>query len=81
LYADLRVKHGYPEPHGVRYWCVGNEMDGPWQIGHLEAEEYARKAREAAKMMRWQDPNLKLVACGSSNTDMPTYPEWDRVVL
>ena len=80
-YADMRVKHGYAEPHNVQYWCVGNEMDGPWQIGHLEVEEYARKAREAAKMMRWQDPSLKLVACGSSNTELPTYPEWDRVVL
>jgi alpha-N-arabinofuranosidase len=80
-YADMRVAHGYAEPHGVKYWCVGNEMDGPWQIGHLEAEEYARKAREAAKMMHWQDPSLKLVACGSSNTEMPTYPEWDRLVL
>jgi alpha-N-arabinofuranosidase len=80
-YADMRVAHGYAEPHAVKYWCVGNEMDGPWQIGHLEADEYARKAREAAKMMHWQDPSLKLVACGSSNTDMPTYPEWDRLVL
>jgi alpha-L-arabinofuranosidase len=80
-YADMRVAHGYPEPHAVKYWCVGNEMDGPWQIGHLEAEEYGRKAREAAKMMRWQDSSLKLVACGSSNTEMPTYPEWDRIVL
>jgi alpha-L-arabinofuranosidase len=80
-YADMRVAHGYAAPHAVKYWCVGNEMDGPWQIGHLEADEYARKAREAAKMMRWQDPSLKLVACGSSNTEMPTYPEWDRVVL
>ena len=80
-YADMRVAHGYKEPHNVKYWCVGNEMDGPWQIGHLSAEEYARKAREAAKMMRWQDPSLKLVLCGSSNTTMPTYPEWDRVVL
>jgi alpha-L-arabinofuranosidase len=80
-YADMRVAHGYAEPHAVKYWCVGNEMDGPWQIGHLEAEEYGRKAREAAKMMHWQDPSLKLVACGSSNTEMPTYPEWDRVVL
>ncbi len=81
FYADMRVKHGYAEPHAVQYWCVGNEMDGPWQIGHLEADEYARKAREAAKMMRWQDASLKLVACGSSNTVLPTYPEWDRVVL
>jgi alpha-N-arabinofuranosidase len=80
-YADLRAGHGYAEPHAVKYWCLGNEMDGPWQIGHLEADEYARKAREAAKVMRYQDSNLKLVLCGSSNTLMPTYPEWDRIVL
>ncbi|MBC8077370.1 MAG: alpha-N-arabinofuranosidase [Chloroflexales bacterium] len=80
-YADMRVQHGYPEPHAVQYWCVGNEMDGPWQIGHLEADAYGRKALEAAKMMRWQDPSLKLVVCGSSSTSMPTYPDWDRVVL
>jgi alpha-L-arabinofuranosidase len=80
-YADLRVEHGYVEPHAVRYWCLGNEMDGPWQIGHLDMGEYGRKAREAAKMMRWHDPNLKLILCGSSNTDIATYPEWDRVVL
>jgi len=80
-YADLRVAHGYPEPHNVEYWCLGNEMDGPWQIGHLEQEAYARKALEAAKMMKWHDPALKLVLCGSSNNNMPTYPEWDRVAL
>jgi alpha-N-arabinofuranosidase len=80
-YADLRVAHGYPQPYGVEYWCLGNEMDGPWQIGHLDMDEYARKAREAAKMMKWQDPSIKLALCGSSNTNMPTYPEWDRVVL
>jgi alpha-N-arabinofuranosidase len=81
FYADLRASHGYPEPHNVQYWCLGNEMDGPWQIGRLSAEEYAVKAREAAKMMRLHDPNLKLVLCGSSHTNMPTYPEWDRIVL
>jgi alpha-L-arabinofuranosidase len=80
-YADLRAEHGYTEPHAVKYWCLGNEMDGPWQIGHLEMDEYARKAREAAKVMRWHDPTIKLIACGSSTTDMPTYPDWDRVVL
>ena len=80
-YADLRVKHGYAQPHGVEYWCLGNEMDGPWQIGHLEMDEYARRAREAAKMMKWQDPSIKLALCGSSGTNMPTYPEWDRVAL
>ncbi|MBN1285398.1 MAG: alpha-N-arabinofuranosidase [Anaerolineae bacterium] len=80
-YADLRASHGYHEPHGVKYWCLGNEMDGSWQIGHLEAAEYAAKAREAAKMMRWHDPSIKLVLCGSSSLWMATYPEWDRVVL
>ncbi len=80
-YADLRVSHGYRQPHGVKYWCLGNEMDGPWQIGHLEAAEYGAKAREAAKMMRWHDPTIKLVLCGSSSSGMPTYPEWDRIVL
>ena len=80
-YGDLRVRHGYPNPHQVAYWCLGNEMDGPWQIGHLEAGEYARKAREAAKIMRWHDPSLKLILCGSSHLNMPTFPEWDRVSL
>lgn len=80
-YADLRARHGYAQPHQVEYWCLGNEMDGPWQIGHLNAEDYARKALEAAKMMHWQDPSIRLIACGSSGTGMPTYPEWDRVVM
>ena len=80
-YADLRAAHGYPEPHGVQYWCLGNEMDGPWQIGHLEAEAYALKAREAAKMMKWHDSSLKLSLCGSSGFGMPTFPEWDRTAL
>jgi len=80
-YADLRARHGYRDPHNVKYWCVGNEMDGPWQIGHLDMDEYARKAREAAKMMKWHDPSIKLISCGSSNDRMPTYPEWDRVTL
>lgn len=80
-YADLRASHGYRDPHNVQYWCVGNEMDGPWQIGHLEAEAYGLKALEAAKMMKWHDPAIKTVLCGSSNDKMPTYPEWDRVAL
>jgi len=80
-YADLRIANGHPAPHGVEYWCLGNEMDGPWQIGHLDMEEYGRKAREAAKVMKYQDPSIKLVLCGSSSTSMPTYPEWDRVAL
>ena len=80
-FADLRAEHGQRAPHAVKYWCLGNEMDGPWQIAHLDMHEYAVKAREAAKMMKWQDPSLKLVLCGSSNDRMPTYPAWDRVAL
>lgn len=80
-YADLRAGNGHAEPYGVKYWCLGNEMDGPWQIGHLDAIGYGKKAREAAKMMRWQDPDIELVLCGSSGPAMPTYPEWDRVAL
>ena len=80
-WSDLRASHGYHDPHNVRYWCVGNEMDGPWQIGHLDAAAYGNKALEAAKMMKWQDPTIKTILCGSSNDRMPTYPEWDRTAL
>ena len=81
LEADRRVANGAPEPFGVRYWCLGNEMDGPWQIGHMDATAYAIKAREAAKLMKWHDPSIRLTLCGSSSSHMPTYPEWDRIAL
>jgi alpha-N-arabinofuranosidase len=80
-WSDLRRSHGYERPHDVRYWCLGNEMDGPWQIGQLQAREYGRKARDAAKQMRTIDPALQLIACGSSGTFMPGYLAWDREVL
>jgi alpha-L-arabinofuranosidase len=80
-WSELRRSHGYDKPHNVRYWCLGNEMDGPWQIGRLQAREYGRKARDAAQQMRGIDPNLQLIACGSSGTFMPTYLGWDREVL
>ena len=80
-WSELRRSHGYDRPHNVRYWCLGNEMDGPWQIGQLQAREYGRKARDAAKQMRVIDPDLQLIACGSSGTFMPTYLTWDREVL
>jgi alpha-N-arabinofuranosidase len=79
--ADRRVANGAPEPFGIRYWCLGNEMDGPWQIGHMDAHAYAVKAREAAKLMKWHDPSIQLTLCGSSSSGMPTYPEWDRMAL
>jgi alpha-N-arabinofuranosidase len=80
-WSDLRRSHGYAQPHNVKYWCMGNEMDGPWQMGHSTAREYGRKARDAARQIRVVDPNTKLIACGSSNTILPTYLEWDREVL
>ncbi len=78
---DRRVANGHEAPYGIKVWCLGNEMDGPWQIGHKTAEEYARLAEETANAMRRVDPGLELVACGSSNSGMPTFGEWERVVL
>ena len=79
---DRRVKNGHPEPHDVRVWCLGNEMDGPWQMGHKTAEEYARLAEETARAMRRFDERsrarrLRLVATAA----MPTFGTWERVVL
>ena len=79
--SDLRVAHGVPEPHGVRMWCLGNEMDGPWQLGHKTAAEYGRLAAETARAMRQYDPGLELVACGSSGRGMPTFGAWVATVL
>ncbi|MGE0685137.1 MAG: alpha-N-arabinofuranosidase [Dehalococcoidia bacterium] len=80
-WGDLRGKNGQPEPFGVRYWCLGNEVDGPWQIGHKTADEYGRLANETAKALRAFDSSLQLVVCGSSHSYMPTFPEWERTVL
>jgi len=80
-WSDLRIKHGYKDPHNIKTWCLGNEMDGPWQIGHKTAHEYGRLAQETAKAMRWVDPSIELVACGSSNSRMPTFAEWEATVL
>ena len=80
-WSDLRRSHGYPEPHQVKVWCLGNEMDGPWQIGHKDAVDYGKLAREAAKVMKWVDPSIELVVCGSSNSGMRTFPEWEATVL
>lgn len=79
--SDLRRSHGYVQPHNIKLWCLGNEMDGPWQIGHKTASEYARVALESAKIMKWVDPSIELVACGSSGQGMPTFGEWESVVL
>jgi alpha-L-arabinofuranosidase len=80
-WSDLRRKHGYAEPYKIAHWCLGNEMDGSWQIGHMQATEYGLKAADAARQMRYVDSSLKLIACGSSGPFMSTYLEWDRQVL
>jgi alpha-N-arabinofuranosidase len=80
-WSDLRRKHGVAEPYRVQHWCLGNEMDGPWQIGHMPAMEYGLKAADAGRQMRYVDRDLTLVACGSSGPGMSTYLDWDRAVL
>jgi alpha-N-arabinofuranosidase len=79
--SELRKRHGQAQPHGIKLWCIGNEMDGPWQICRKTADEYGRAALETAKVMRMVDPTIQLSACGSSNHDMPTYGVWEDRVL
>ncbi len=71
-FSDMRIRNGRKDPLGIKMWCLGNEMDGPWQMGHKTAAEYGHIANEAAKMMKWVDPSIELVACGSSSSQMPT---------
>lgn len=80
-YSDLRRSHGYEKPHDIKFWCLGNEMDGPWQTCAKTAQEYGRVAKETAKVMRWTSEGLQLAACGSSFRDMPTYGTWEYTVL
>ncbi|HKJ41230.1 MAG TPA: alpha-L-arabinofuranosidase C-terminal domain-containing protein [Sunxiuqinia sp.] len=81
-YAELRKKYGHPEPYNIKYWSLGNEMDGFWQMGHLNAEDYSKKAREAAKLMKLTSPEIKLVAAGSSNYRPNADPNaWNATVL
>jgi len=81
-YAELRKKNGHEEPYNIKYWSLGNEMDGYWQMGHLNAEDYSKKAREAAKLMRLTSPGIKLIAAGSSNYRPNADPnEWNEKVL
>ncbi|MGG1691849.1 alpha-L-arabinofuranosidase C-terminal domain-containing protein [Heyndrickxia ginsengihumi] len=80
-WSDLRKAFGHKQPHHIKLWCLGNEMDGPWQINHLTADDYGKKAKETAKIMKWMDPSIELVACGSSDPALASFPDWDRVVL
>lgn len=79
--SDRRIAHGDKDPFGIRLWCLGNEMDGPWQTGHKTAEEYGRLAAETARAMRQIDKDVELVACGSSGQGMDTFAEWEATVL
>jgi alpha-L-arabinofuranosidase len=80
-YADLRAENGSIAPYQVKLWSLGNEMDGPWQLGHVPADQYAIYAQQAAKLMKDTDPNIETVACGTCSISLPTYMEWDRKVL
>ncbi|QKJ20590.1 arabinosylfuranosidase ArfA [Microbacterium hominis] len=80
-WTDRRAANGHPEPFAVTMWCLGNEMDGPWQIGHKNADDYGKLASQTAKAMRMLDPGVELVVCGSSGRGMPTFGSWERTVL
>ena len=81
MLSDQRIANGRTDAFGVKMWCLGNEMDGPWQLGHRSADDYGKLASRTAKAMRQLDPSLELVVCGSSSAHMPTFGEWERVVL
>ena len=76
-WSDLRISHGYEKPHNIKLWCLGNEMDGGWQMGAKTAVEYGRVALEASKMMKWTDPSIETVLCGSSSRNSPTFGTWE----
>lgn len=80
-WSDMRRANGQSDPFGIKLWCLGNEMDGPWQMGHKTATEYGRIADEAGKVMKWVDPSIELVACGSSSSEMKTFGEWELKML
>ena len=80
-YASLRRQHGDTKPFGIKLWCMGIEMDGPWQVGQKTAYEYGRLARETAKAMKMMDDSIECVACGSAHINMPTFGSWEKEVL
>ena len=79
--SDLRIRHGYKEPYNIKLWCLGNEMDGPWQMGHKTAYEYGRLANETGRILKTYDKSLETVVCGSSSPGMPSFGAWEREVL
>ncbi len=81
LYSDMRIANGHRDPHAIKLWCLGNEMDAPWQLGHKDANDYGKLAATTAAAMKWVDPAIELVACGSSHRGMPTFGDWEATVL
>jgi alpha-N-arabinofuranosidase len=79
--GDRRARNASTAPYGVGLWCLGNEMDGWWQLGHVPADQYIARAKAAAQLMRSVDPSIETIVCGSSDPRLPTYPSWDRTVL
>ena len=79
--SDMRIANGREKPFGIKLWCLGNEMDGDWQICHKTAKEYGRLANETSKLIKLIDPESETVACGSSSREMATYKQWEREVL
>lgn len=79
--SDMRIANGKKDPLNIKLWCLGNEMDGPWQMGMKTAYEYGRIANESAKMMKWVDPSIELVACGSSGSEIATFGDWELTML
>ena len=80
-WSDRRIANGAQDPFNIKLWCLGNEVDGPWQVGQKTAYEYGRLANETGKAMRLIDSGVELVACGSSNSRMPTFGSWESTVL
>lgn len=80
-WSELRRSHDVNKPYDVRMWCLGNEMDGPWQVGQKNAREYGHIANETSKELKAINGNIEAIVCGSSNDEMPTYPDWEREVL
>lgn len=80
-WSDLRREHGFDEPHSIKLWCLGNELDGEWQIGTKTPEEYGKLACQASKVMKLVDDTIETILVGSSHPRLESYPEWDRKVL
>jgi alpha-N-arabinofuranosidase len=72
--GDLRGSNGHADAYGVKWWGIGNEMYGDWQLGHMPIEEYVRKHNMYAKAMRGIDPSIKIIAVGATG-------DWSKAML